>query len=199
MNISEHYRDLFKKYGDRPEAVQWSNVETQEKRFAILMQIGDLNGANILDFGCGTGHLATFLERNNIKVSYTGVDIVPEMLECGKAKNPKAKFYVLDQFNTKEKYDYTFISGVFNNKIADNRKFYRDIIKKCFEKTLNGLAFNMMSYYVDYYDEFLFYEKPETVFSFIKNEISPYVTIRNDYQLKDGIIPFEFTTYVYKK
>ena len=35
MNITEHYRELFKKYGDGPEAVQWSNVETQEKRFEI--------------------------------------------------------------------------------------------------------------------------------------------------------------------
>jgi hypothetical protein len=36
------------------------------------------------------------------------------------------------------------------------------------------------------------------VFAFCKQELSPRVTLRHDYHVKDGVIPFEFTTYVYR-
>ena len=198
MNLVKHYRDLLIKHGDSPEASQYSNRETQEKRFEILVQIGDLEGKKILDFGCGTGHLATYLKKQGIKSIYTGVDIVEELFQIARQKHPEHTFCRFSDISN-EKFDYVIISGVFNNKIDDNRSFYRNTIQQCFSLSLKGLAFNMMSFYVDFFDPELFYEKPEVVFKFIKQNISPYITIRNDYQIKDGVIPFEFATYVYKK
>jgi hypothetical protein len=61
-----------------------------------------------------------------------------------------------------------------------------------------GLAFNMMSAYVDYQDPGLFYEYPENVFGFLKKEITPYVALRNDYEVKPGVVPFDFTVYAYR-
>lgn len=62
-----------------------------------------------------------------------------------------------------------------------------------------GIAFNMMSSYVDYFDEALFYESPGQVFDFLKSNISPYITIRNDYLVKPEVkVPFEFAVYVYR-
>lgn len=198
MNIEEHYRELFKQFGDSHKSAQWSDQETQFKRFKILSEIDDLTGKKVLDFGCGTGELATFLKNNNIMVDYTGVDLVIEMLACGKEKHPQHRFELFETIKN-EKFDYIFISGVFNNLIEDNRAFYQTILKELAPLAKQGIALNMLSHYVDYRDEGLFYEKPEEVFAFGKNEITPYVVVRNEYQLKENIIPFEFTVYLYMK
>ena len=66
------------------------------------------------------------------------------------------------------------------------------------EKTNKAIAFNNLSSYVDYKDKILYYEDPEKIFRFCKSELSPFVSIRHDYQIKTKKIPYEFTTYVYK-
>lgn len=198
MNIEEHYRALFNEFGDSHKSAQWSDQETQFKRFQILSEIEDLNGKKILDFGCGTGEFATFLKKKNIDVDYTGVDIVLEFLECAKEKFPSHRFEKFEDIKDEE-FDYIFISGVFNNLIDDNEKFYQGILKDLVNLAKKGIAFNMLSSYVDYYDEGLFYVKPENIFGFVKSEITPYVVLRNEYQLKENIIPFEFTCYLYMK
>lgn len=195
--IEEHYRRLFQLYGDSYKSAQWSDRLTQNKRFKVLCDIENLNGKKILDFGCGTGDLATFLKEENINVQYTGVDLVDELLECARKKHPEFSFGKLEQFED-QKFDYILISGVFNNKIDDNRKFYENTLKKLSNQANKGIAFNLLSNYVDYYDENLFYENPENVFKYAKT-LTPYVMIRNEYQLKENIIPFEFTTYLYFK
>ncbi|MBD2327193.1 class I SAM-dependent methyltransferase [Alkalinema sp. FACHB-956] len=199
MNLVEHYRNLFLQYGDSPEASQWRDRETQENRFAILTEIADLHDQSILDFGCGTGHLANYLKSREISVNYTGVDIVSEVLQCGQKKYPEFRFCQMDEITPSEKFDYVLISGVFNNLVENNRLFYQSTLTECFSRARKGLAFNLLSHYVDYYDQGLFYEYPEVVFKFAKEHLSPYVVLRNDYQLKPGIIPFEFTTYIYRR
>ena len=56
----------------------------------------------------------------------------------------------------------------------------------------------MMSTYVDYKDEVLFYESPEDAFTYVKKEITPFVTLRHNYLVKENSIPFEFIIYAYK-
>ncbi len=197
-DLRSHYRNLFSKYGDSAESAQYRDRRSQEKRFEILIEIANIDGSKILDFGCGTAHLASFLNAKGMHVDYTGVDIVDELLECAKRKHPEAKFCTLDEA-LQDTYDYVFVSGVFNNVMKNNETFYKETVKQLFHVAKKGMAFNMMSSYVDYYDPELFYEKPENVFQFIKEEVSPFVTIRNDYQIRDGVIPFEFAVYVYKR
>lgn len=197
MNIKEHYQKLLLEHGDSPQATQYSNRETQELRFEYLTQIDDLNGKLILDFGCGTAHLATYLKNKGIIFDYIGVDIVPEFLEIASKKHPEFRFGGLDQFMGID-VDYAFVCGVFNNKMEDNQQFYQNVIRDLFKKSRQGVAFNMMSSYVDYYDDNLFYERPETIFEFVKNNITPFITLRNDYQIKPGVPPFDFTVYLYR-
>jgi SAM-dependent methyltransferase len=185
------------KYGDGFESAQWSSRETQERRFEILTQIADLNGASILDFGCGSGHLASYLNSKNMKFSYTGVDVVEEFFNIARVKNPSSRFGLLEEFEH-EKFDYIFISGVFNNKRKGNRKFYQETLKMVYGMCSKGIAFNMMSTYVDYQDAGLFYESPERAFRFVKEELTPFVQLRHDYEVKRGVVPFEFAIYALK-
>lgn len=195
--LKTHYKNLLNKFGDSAESAQYSSRESQERRFKILMQIADLNESNILDFGCGSGHFATYLKSRGVKFNYTGVDIVEEFFDIARTKNPGSRFGVLEDF-AHEKFDYVFISGVFNNKRKDNRKFYQESLKKLFGMCTKGTAFNLMSTYVDFQDVGLFYESPERAFRFVKQELTPYVTLRHDYEVKLGMIPFEFAVYAYR-
>ncbi|MDR3348869.1 MAG: hypothetical protein LBO03_04600 [Acidaminococcales bacterium] len=56
-HVNEQYLHALGKFGDSSEGVHWTR-ESQRARFEVLAQIGDLNNASVLDFGCGLSHLA---------------------------------------------------------------------------------------------------------------------------------------------
>lgn len=197
--LKEHYDALVSQYGDSPQASQWSDVVTQEKRFEVLLEIDDLCEARILDFGCNTGHLLTYIKKQDFKIgSYVGVDISEKALLIARQKHPESLFLNYGE-NYKIECDYVFMSGLFNNLMEESASYYKKILEEVFPLASRGLAFNMLSSYVDYYDEGLFYEKPENVFCFAKEKLTHYVALRNDYQIKAGVLPYEFTVYLYKR
>jgi SAM-dependent methyltransferase len=195
--VIARYKELLKAHGDSAEAAQWSSRESQERRFEILANIGDLNGTKILDFGSGAGHFATYLRSKGLVFEYTGVDVVEEFFDIGLAKNPGARFGFLDEFKH-ETFDYVIVSGVYNNKQKGNRRFYQESLKQLFGMCKKGVAFNLMSTYVDYQDPSLFYESPERAFRFVKQELTPFVCLHHDYEVKRGIVPFEFAVFAYR-
>lgn len=198
--IESHYRELLQKFGDSPEAAQYSNRESQYRRFAALARIGDLRGKRVLDFGCGTGTLFDYLVSvGQTPAVYQGVDVVPEFFEIAREKIPHGHFCHPDEMEEDVRFDYLFVSGVFNNRKHGNRKFWQETIRRLYAQCDIGVAFNMMSTYVDYRDKSLFYEDPCRVFSFVKKQLSPYVTLRHDYLAKENSVAFEFNVYVYRK
>ena len=195
-NLEDHYRSLLEAHGDTHVSAQYSSRESQEARYRVLCQIADLNDSAVLDWGCGTGHLLTYLAMNGVECSYTGVDIVPELLDIGRAKHPRHRFGEMTDIE-EEIFDWVLISGVFNNKISDNEKFFRDHVGMLWRRCRQGMSFNLMSRWVDYEDPELWYAQPEEVFAFMKS-LTPYVTLRNDYVVKDTRVPFEFVIYAYR-
>lgn len=194
--IADHYRRLLLTHGDSHEAAQYSSRASQEARYAVLCEVGDLRGASVLDFGCGTGHLATYLKQQGIDCRYTGVDIVAEFFEPARAKHPEHRFGPWQAFAA-ERFDYVLVSGVFNNRMDDNEGFFRDTARRLFEQADRALAFNLMCDYVDFRDPDLWYVKPEAVFGWMK-ALTPFVTLRNDYVVKDVPVPFEFAVYAHR-
>lgn len=196
-DISAHYRHLLAEHGDSPQAVQYSCKNSQDRRFELLAGIGDLRNKRILDFGCGTGQLGSYLQAQGIDFEYYGTDIVEEFLTLCQGKFPQGTFEKFDRLSHLE-FDYVFVGGVFNNKMANNSQFYQETVAKLFSMCRLGLSFNMMSAYVDFQAPNLFYEYPEKVFGFLKREVTPFVTLRNDYEVKPGVVPFDFTVYAYR-
>ena len=72
------------------------------------------------------------------------------------------------------------------------------IIKKMFISSKKGIVFNSLSKHVDFEDKTLFYTYPEKILSFCIKKLSKFVVLKTDYQLKKGIIPFEYTICVKK-
>ena len=73
------------------------------------------------------------------------------------------------------------------------------ILTKMFKACRKGIIFNSLSKYVDFEDKTLFYSYPDKIFKFCVKNLSRYVILKTDYQLKKGIIPFEYTICVKKK
>jgi hypothetical protein len=102
----------------------------------------------------------------------------------------------LDDFDG-ERFDWALVSGVFNNRREDNLSFFQDNLRALWSRCDRGIAFNLMSTWVDYQDPGLWYARPEDVFAFMKS-LTPYVTVRNDYVVKSSPVPFEFAVYAYR-
>jgi SAM-dependent methyltransferase len=193
--LEDHYRKLLQTYGDSAEAAQYSSRESQFRRFAALARIADLRGKRVLDFGCGTASFAEYLASvDQMPALYQGVDIMTDFFDFARAKVPGGRFCHPDALGD-TRFDFAFVSGVFNNRKRGNRRFWQDTVKSLFARCDIGLAFNMMSTHVDYRDPGLYYEDPARAFSFVKREVSPFVTLCHDYLPKLGSIPFEFVIY----
>lgn len=199
--LAKHYGQLVQRHGDAAEGAQYADRQTQEKRMEVLCEIGVTKHSKVLDFGCGTGQMLSFLQRSVcFEGEYVGYDISPEAIELARAVHPDGRFEVRDILEqpAPEEFDYILVSGVFNNLISDNRAFFEAVSHRLMAQARIGYAFNMLSQFVDYFDEGLYYEDPLRAFRFCKEQLSPLVTLRHDYAVRPGAVPFEFSIYVHR-
>ena len=201
-SIAEHYRDLWKQHGDSAHAVQYSDDESHKARFDVLCAIASPL-TSILDVGCGLAHLYRHLKTRNFEGSYKGVDIVPEFIEAARAhtdNDPNADVEYCSATNELPSgYDYVFLSGVFNNRMTDNKAFMESTLHRMFKAADKGIAFNAMSTFVDYEDSNLYYSNPMEILDFCKRELGGHPVLRHDYTLTKNGYPFEYAVYVYKE
>ncbi|MBL9051075.1 MAG: class I SAM-dependent methyltransferase [Tabrizicola sp.] len=196
--LTKHYRHLLLTHGDSAEAAQYSSRESQFRRFAALARVADLRGKRVLDFGCGTASFAEYLlSIDQMPAHYHGVDIMTDFFEYAREKVPGGRFSHPDELGD-ERFDFAFVSGVFNNRRKGNRKFWQQTVRDLFSRCDIGLSFNLMSTHVDYQDPGLFYEDPARAFTFVKREVTPFVTLCHDYLPKLGSIPFEFVIHAFR-
>lgn len=198
------YKDLYKKFGVSPNSVKARNVKQQNLRFKHLVNLIEIKkNDKILDIGCGLGDLSYYLKKNKINCNYLGIDFVEEFIYAATTLygNNKTKFLKLDINKNKfpKNYDWLILSGIFNDKTKNSEKIMYKIIKKMFLSSKKGIVFNGLTKYVDYEDKELFYSYPDQILKFCIKNLSKYVILKTNYQLKKNIIPFEYSVAVFKK
>jgi SAM-dependent methyltransferase len=199
--IERHYAELVEKHGAAPEGAQWSDSRTQRLRLRVLSGVGDLRAAKVLDFGCGTGALLAYLtEEGGFTGEYVGYDLALPAVELARRLQPKGRFERRDVLSegVPESFEFILASGVFNNRTSDGWALLTELLGALWPHATSALAFNAMSTYVDFREEHLWYADPAEVFAWCKRELSPAVALRHDYLVKPGVIPFEFTVFVYQ-
>jgi ubiquinone/menaquinone biosynthesis C-methylase UbiE len=189
-SITEHYLELYKKFGESPKALGWIKGN-QDIRFDVISQIGELKNSSILDVGCGFGDFYGYLKSKKIKFEYHGVDINKKFLEIAKKRNPNGKFELRDIQKKKitKKFDWVIATGITNH--ATNYQHLKEMLKEMFRICKKGVIMDFISNYVDYEDKEIFYTSPEKIFQAAK-DLTRRVTLRHDY------MPFEFCLYLYK-
>ena len=194
------FDERVRRYGDSPQAAEHLDVRSQERRMQLLAEVGVAPDAKILDVGCGTGHLLPYLRRNyGFRGEYVGYDLSQEMVSLARRKFPEARFEQRNLLEdpVTEEFDVTFICGTFNDQMGRNQELIEDVLRAVKPITRRAISFNLLSRYVDYFDPHLYYADPGEVFRFCKEELSPRVSLRHDYETKPGVVPYEFSVYVY--
>lgn len=180
-------------HGDRPEAVRWT-CQGQRRHYEALLDIGDLQGKKILDFGCGKGDLYHFISQQGISADYSGYDINEKMISLAQRKFPQARFRVfdIDREMIDEDFDYILLCGVFNLKVAGLDEMIQRTLRLLFQHCRIGLAFNALSANDPKKDFELHYVSPEEIVRFAVGYLSPHVILRDDRIFHD------FMLYVYR-
>lgn len=193
--IIARYKNRLKNHGVNVDALASGSSEHQDIRFKVMSEIGDLNNQKILDIGCGFADFYAYLKKKKVKVNYTGIDICAPFIDICRQRFPEASFEVgdIESLDLKGHFDYIVSSQTFNNKLkfADNEKVIRFVITKSFDLCKKGVAIDMMTKYVDFEEDRLYYYKPEKIFRFCKT-LTKRVALRHDYPL------FEFMVFLYK-
>ena len=198
------YRNLYLKHGDNPASVKARTAKQQEMRFKHLIDCAEITSSDsILDVGSGLGNFLTYIRKKKLQCNYTGIDFYEDFINISKKKYSKdknSKFIKFDICNKKinKKYDWVVLSGTFNDRHKNSKSEMIKILKKMFKASKKGIIFNSLSKYVDYEEKSLFYSYPDKIFNFCVKNLSKYVVLKTDYQLKKGVIPFEYTMCVKK-
>ncbi len=179
--------------GDRPEALGWSGAG-QRLRYESLLDIGDINGGKILDYGCGKGDFCQFLRDKGIRVEYSGFDINEKLIALANKKFPGVDFRIFDAEKNVlyEDFDYIFLCGVFNLNVQGLDETVKNVLIKLFKHCRHALAFNALSVHDPKKNFELHYTSPEDIFYFAVKNLSPLVSLRHDRMVHD------FTMFIYR-
>lgn len=204
LKLAEFYEQCFNQYGTTAKGVDWPNSDDMTKRFQVMLAICRQDSSShieLLDLGCGYGALLDYLHQAQLdeRIAYTGVDISPVFITAAKALHPTATFYQCDILKNplpKMDYDYVIMNGVFTEKRqlshASMVQFVKQMLQQAFKMARKGIAFNIMSYHVDWSNLDLFHWSLDELGMFLTQELSRQFVIRQDYGL------YEYTVYVYK-
>ena len=187
------FSEAFQKYGDDVRSCLWGTKQTF--RWNEIINVSELDGASVLEIGCGIGSLYEYCiqDRGMKDLTYKGVDLVPEMIDLAKQKFPEAEFEVCNILEQKleKTYDYVILCGVFN--VATKTEEMEKILSEAFQYCKKGMAFNFISTYVNFHDEEMSYHNPQEIFSFCVESLSRKVRMNHHYEKCD------VSMFVYKE
>jgi SAM-dependent methyltransferase len=197
-----HYSSTYREFGNTPQGVDWSSDRRKaELRYQLMLNAISNSGClnpSLIDVGCGFGGLLEYAKSNNYPVTYTGVDLVGEMIDSGNSQFPESRFILGDFLELAHTLsaDFVVCNGILTQKLEVSTdsmiEYFKALTRAMFDAAEVGIAFNVMTQYSNYYAENLFYLRPEFVLNWCLENLSNRVKIDHSYPL------YEFTTYVYK-
>ncbi len=194
--VRRRYQERIALHGVTMASLSTGGEAKQRARYAVHDSVVCTPNPSILDVGCGLGLFYDYLTGQGKRCAYHGYDIVPEYVaECRK-RHPEARFEVRNIFDEgiDGHYDHIFLCQVLNNRFvaSDNLRVIQTAIALAFEHCRVCASIDMMSTYVDYRDEHLYYYSPEGVFAFAKR-LTRRVALRHDYR------GFEFCIQLFRE
>lgn len=137
------------------------------------------------------------LERR-IDLDYHGIDLCQEMVAEAARRHPLATLACRDVLDLggQPTFDYVVCNGVLTQKLhvtmPEMTRFAHAVIRRMFALARVGIAFNIMSTYVNFMVDRLYYRSPVEMLCWCMTELSPRVRLDHAYPL------YEYTIYVYR-
>lgn len=197
-----HFEQLYEENRGTPNAVASETYEHKKLRYDKIVNIFPDNGDfSIYEVGYGLGHFYEYM-RNNLnmdRVTYSGSEIVKKYHNyCTETYKLSGEFELRNIIEDPPsgQFDYVIMSGVFH-QMGDTPKeaweeYMYDLLKKSYELSTRGIAFNSLSQVVDYEKEGNYYSNISDLIEFINKDLSRFFELKKDYPL------FERTIFVYR-
>jgi hypothetical protein len=197
---AEIYRESFAQHGDAPRATYNAGREVQELRFARLMRyLTPIRSPfSVHDVGAGLCDLHGYLLAQGVEHTYSGTDVVQEMIDHARKKYPDATLYRRDILDgtVADRHDFVVLSGLFNLPGSTERetwkRFVLRMVDAMFEMSKVAVAFNFLSSYRTFTDPELFYIDPAEILDHCMKHLSRLVILDHGYPL------FECTATIFR-
>ena len=148
--VAGYYSRALARHGATHRGVDWSSRQSQELRFATLLDGIDWSTRpTLLDYGCGWGALARHLDRLGVECDYVGYDVAQPMVDAARAICGEwlGRRFTADPREL-EPADVVIASGLFNVKLDISReaweRYVYETIAAMGALTRQRLAFNML-------------------------------------------------------
>ena len=191
----EFFCELASQYdADDVRRVGWGSRQSQESRFRVLAEIGDLRHASILDVGCGVGDLYGYLLASGFSGRYAGYDLLPDNAAAAENRYQQEIFFVGDPLadGASQSFDYVFASGLFWLPVERWAHVVADMLRRMYVICRVGVATNFLSALAPVQQPGSYYADPGVVLGLCRS-LSTAFSVRHDYRDND------FAVYVYKR
>jgi len=193
--VARLYSGSLEEHGSVARGVGWNEADDHQLRFEKLTTVFGRKDEEIAvnDLGCGYGALYEYLRATGRSVrTYRGYDISEPMLEMAEEKIPGEGVEFIQAGSIDKSADYSFASGIFNVRLEHDEALWRDHVLTTLDNlnqfSTKGFAFNLLTSYVDFREEHLFYGDPLFFFDHCKRHLSPRVSLLHDYPLWEWTI-----------
>lgn len=203
----EVYKPAFLEYGDSPKGTHQNNQETQHLRFQMLTGhlLDNSTHNTIEDIGCGICDLYGYLKDRDVKFTYSGTEIVSEMIAYAKRKYPDITIKNRDIMNESNagKYDYVVLSGTLNMpgniQKEEWKSFCYSLIRKMYGMCNKAMSFNFLTTHNTFNDPTLFYLDPAEAVDFCLRYLSRFVEMKHNYALYEATITVYRANYIQRE
>lgn len=191
-HVKSYFDKRIQEYGASPRGSDWNSETSQNTRFDQLLKVVEASSFSLLDYGCGYGALADYLESKGFEADYYGYDILESAIESARQvhanKNRRAFFTDRSQLPV---CDYTVASGIFNfrgeQSFEEWTEYVLGVLNEFNQLSQHGFSSNFLTKYSDA-DKMrpdLYYADPLFLFDYCKRNFSKNVALLHDYRLYD--------------
>jgi SAM-dependent methyltransferase len=151
-DLEGYFGKRFATYGATAPGVDWPNAERQTMLFEQLLKVAAGQPRfSLLDYGCGYGALASFLDDHGFEVDYVGFDIASSLIAYAtETYGGPSRRFVTDE-DELPRADFVVASGVFNVRFGlTDEEWTRHVLETLdrFDAlSTHGFAFNMLTSY----------------------------------------------------
>jgi len=191
-HVKSYFDKRIQEHGASPRGSDWNSETSQNTRFDQLLKVVETQVFSLLDYGCGYGALADYLDIKSFDTDYYGYDILESAIETARKAHmdkPRCRF-----FTNKSQLpicDYTVASGIFNfrgeQSFEDWTEYVLGVLAEFNQLSSRGFSSNFLTKYSDTEKmrPDLYYADPLFLFDYCKHNFSKNVALLHDYRLYD--------------
>ena len=198
--VKNLYDENIRQFGKQSTAVGWKSQNEHMLRLEKLSHVvkDPEKPFTLNDFGCGYGSQHHYMREAGMNIErYFGYDISGLMLEQAFISLPADGVELLNTSEVKTLADYSIVGGTFNyrgDESEDNWLAYiQEKLFQLYEHSEIGLSFNLLTSFVEWRTDGLFYGDPGFFVNWCKKNLAAHVKLYHDYDL------YEWTIIIHRR